>query len=797
MRPAARLPALVTATVVVSAVLSAFLVYHASAQPSEPSEPADPLELYDANDNGVIDADEAIQAVSDYLAGRIDRDLALRVWELYRSTGGDAEDEYAVGQVCPWLSGPGNLSLTSTHDQIDASWDLVVNNSYPAWVVSYEAEAKDPDENKITKTTGSLSASFTGLTESTTYTVSVTTILTGLPPHDDVCEGGKSSETIATKKTPDPDPDPDPEPEPTPVPDKPGSVSLSTTYLRVGTSLTATLTDGDGGVTNLTWKWSNSDGEISGATSSSYTAASGDAGKTLTANAIYDDAHGTGKSATSPPTSAVGPAVTTANACTVFDDNGNGKIDRDEVISAIDEYLYGGLISQAAVTKVIECYNTDNPPGQVDTPNLTSANGALTATWVKPSGPEPTSYEVQHKLSTASWPAGSGTDNGTSLKRTISGLAAGPYDVRVRACNGAGCGDWSSSARITVTVTPPATPTPTPTATPTPTLPSVGIVLDATGAATVTEGTPVRLKLTSNPAPKAPLTVKIEVSEIGSFIDRDFYPDGEPPSEIIILKDTASAPLVIVTDDDDIDEAVGTITVVVKPGAGYNVANPALDRESVTVEDNDLPIPPKPDISRPISVSDDSATVEWSHRSGIAAYLFQYRRADGIGWRSFNVEVTSPDAIGYVATTRGLECETRHRFRVRAWGDGITYRETWGPYSDVEYATTDDCAPVSPAPTPTPTPPPGPVEYAPLVEPPAPSIICRDVPGIHDRVPHLGPWLISADGRHVGAGRALYDHVRWLRPEPFTVSRPGSSRSPPLVRTASPGAGSSTRQSES
>ena len=37
----------------------------------------DPLDLYDANDDGLIDADEAITAVSDHLAGRIDRALAF------------------------------------------------------------------------------------------------------------------------------------------------------------------------------------------------------------------------------------------------------------------------------------------------------------------------------------------------------------------------------------------------------------------------------------------------------------------------------------------------------------------------------------------------------------------------------------------------------------------------------------------------------------------------------------------------------------------------------------------------
>ena len=62
----------------------AVLVATASAM----AQSQDPLDLYDANDDGMIDADEAITAVSDHLAGRIDRALALRVWRLFRGAAG-------------------------------------------------------------------------------------------------------------------------------------------------------------------------------------------------------------------------------------------------------------------------------------------------------------------------------------------------------------------------------------------------------------------------------------------------------------------------------------------------------------------------------------------------------------------------------------------------------------------------------------------------------------------------------------------------------------------------------------
>ena len=47
-------------------------------------ESEDPLDLYDENDDGVIDGDEFFSAVLDHLDGRIDRALASRVWQLWR-----------------------------------------------------------------------------------------------------------------------------------------------------------------------------------------------------------------------------------------------------------------------------------------------------------------------------------------------------------------------------------------------------------------------------------------------------------------------------------------------------------------------------------------------------------------------------------------------------------------------------------------------------------------------------------------------------------------------------------------
>ena len=65
-----------------------------------------------------------------------------------------------------------------------------------------------------------------------------------------------------------------------------------------GETITAALTDPDGGITNARWSWAHSDGDASnaipGATAASYTTATADIGHRITAMVSYDDATGAG-----------------------------------------------------------------------------------------------------------------------------------------------------------------------------------------------------------------------------------------------------------------------------------------------------------------------------------------------------------------------------------------------------------------------------------------------------------------------------------------------------------------------
>ncbi|MCY3918552.1 MAG: cadherin domain-containing protein, partial [Chloroflexi bacterium] len=84
--------------------------------------------------------------------------------------------------------------------------------------------------------------------------------------------------------------------------DEDGAVTLSPERPAVGTEITATLTDPDGAVADLSWQWERSpDGAawtaISGAESNAYTPVEADRGHSLRVTVAYADGHGGGKRA--------------------------------------------------------------------------------------------------------------------------------------------------------------------------------------------------------------------------------------------------------------------------------------------------------------------------------------------------------------------------------------------------------------------------------------------------------------------------------------------------------------------
>ena len=145
----------------------------------------------------------------------------------------------------------------------------------------------------------------------------------------------------------------------TTVPDSDGSVALSTTQPTVGVSVTATLTDSNTPIADLSWRWESATSTagpwstIVGGIASSYTPVEGDIGRYLRVTANYDDSHGDDKTASATSSNAVQRVQTLQER---YDANGNGQIDRSEAIQAINDYLIAGTLTRAETLEVIRLY---------------------------------------------------------------------------------------------------------------------------------------------------------------------------------------------------------------------------------------------------------------------------------------------------------------------------------------------------------------------------------------------------------------------------------------------------------
>ncbi len=142
------------------------------------------------------------------------------------------------------------------------------------------------------------------------------------------------------------------------------TLTMETDKPRVGTAITASLSDPDGSVTGATWQWARADAmdgtftDIDGAASAAYTPVQADVGMYLRATVSYTDGEGSGKSAMK----VTADAVLSATGSTVgdrYDADGNGEIDKGEMITAINAYLFGegdDAITKAQMIEVINLY---------------------------------------------------------------------------------------------------------------------------------------------------------------------------------------------------------------------------------------------------------------------------------------------------------------------------------------------------------------------------------------------------------------------------------------------------------
>ncbi len=98
----------------------------------------------------------------------------------------------------------------------------------------------------------------------------------------------------------------------------------------------------------------------------------------------------------------------------------------------------------------------------------------------------------------------------------------------------------------------------------------------------VTEGVSASFTVTATPAPHAPLTVKLTVSQSGAFAA-----SGEAGAKTVTVPTSGSVTLEVDTADDAVEETDGSITATVDAGTGYTVAAAPGNAATVKVADND------------------------------------------------------------------------------------------------------------------------------------------------------------------------------------------------------------------
>ena len=137
------------------------------------------------------------------------------------------------------------------------------------------------------------------------------------------------------------------------------------------------------------------------------------------------------------------------------------------------------------------------------------------------------------------------------------------------------------------------------------------------GTSPITEGTDATFTLTASAGPPSNLSVRVSVTQSGSFIS------GTAPTSAQISSGRKTGTLTVRTSDDSVDERHGSITAQVRRGTGYSVGSPMS--ASVTVEDNepDPPVEPPPTVTPPNKTPSFSTTISnksWKRNKAISSF---------------------------------------------------------------------------------------------------------------------------------------------------------------------------------
>ncbi len=239
----------------------------------------------------------------------------------------------------------------------------------------------------------------------------------------------------------------------------------------------------------------------------------------------------------------------------------------------------------------------------------------------------------------------------SSTSVPVIGLTCGTrYTFRIRAdgdnTNTKGWSNWSSSASTTTTACPPT-------------------ITISRNRSFVTEGQDAEFTLRASPAPASSITVKVSVSERGSFIK------GTKPTSVTISANQRTATLAVETKDDSADENHGSITARVIDGTGYTVGSPSL--ATMTVRDNDptptvAPTPTPVPVDKAPSFGTPVSNKTWKQNTRIPSFTLP-RATGGDGTLRYSLSPALPAGVSrsgrsVSGTPTGTMARTKYTWKV-------------------------------------------------------------------------------------------------------------------------------------
>ena len=273
-----------------------------------------------------------------YTPVEADYGMYLKITVTYTDGHGPDKTATASAMVPPPSNSPPRFSET-------APTRSIAENSAAGTAVGAPVRATDPDGDSLTYTLGGSDAATFSIGRTSGQLMARAALdyetkpsySVGVTARDN--SGGSDTTTVAVAVT---------------NVEEQGTVTLNPDRPLVGTALTASLTDPDGGVTGETWRWSRSDAAdgtftgIGGATRASYTPVEADDGMYLKITVTYTDGHGPNKTATA-------GAMVSDPLIARYDANKDGTIEIRELFNAIDHY-FDGTIELSELFKVIDYY---------------------------------------------------------------------------------------------------------------------------------------------------------------------------------------------------------------------------------------------------------------------------------------------------------------------------------------------------------------------------------------------------------------------------------------------------------